>query len=92
MTLHTDDIVREAKRRVFEFETWVQTTHFRDLEGFDASSKLSEVFAEAILAERERCAKVASAWKGHPADFPFTGKQVAAAIRQGDDKKEKGNG
>lgn len=39
--------------------------------------------AKAILAERERCALIASKWKGHPADFHFAGKQVAAAIREG---------
>lgn len=35
----------------------------------------------SVLAERERCAKLAAAWKGHPADFHFAGKQIAAAIR-----------
>jgi hypothetical protein len=29
----------------------------------------------------EECAKVAQKWKGHPADFHFAGRQIAAAIR-----------
>lgn len=41
--------------------------------------------AMAIFAERERCAAIAEAWKGHPADFHFAGKQVAAAIRSSSD-------
>ncbi|MFK0273682.1 hypothetical protein ACIQUG_08405 [Ensifer sp. NPDC090286] len=42
-----------------------------------------EEIAKAIHDERERCATIANAWKGHPADFHFAGKQVRAEILAG---------
>ena len=36
---------------------------------------------ELRAAVIEECAKVAQKWKGHPADFHFAGRQIAAAIR-----------
>lgn len=50
---------------------------------FDTMERSQEIpmLCRAILAERERCAGVAKAWKGHPVDFHFAGKQIAAAIR-----------
>lgn len=51
-------------------------------EGVNARLTNMEIIARAILAERERCARIADTvllWKGMPGDFEAN--QVAAAIR-----------